>query len=148
MDAKYIQKAFLLSTTILLTLLTFSPVTEACNLFNWSDCDSGSSVIYCQEGDNCSLDRGTAIVSHNINSIEKERKFSMYIQDIVAYLLLFIGIVGVLYIIYAGFNILTSGGDEDKVKKSKTTIFHIFIGLLLIFLAYSIVKFVIGSGGT
>lgn len=148
MDAKHIQKAFLFSTTVILAFLTLSPVAEACNLFNWSDCDSSSSVIYCQEGDNCSLDRGTAIVSHNINSIEKDRRFSEYIQDVVAYLLLFIGIVGVLYIIYAGFNILTSGGEEDKVKKSKTTIFHVFIGLLLIFLAYSIVRFVIGRGGT
>lgn len=34
------------------------------------------------------------------------------------------------------------------MKKSKTTILHVFIGLVLIFLAFSIVKFVIGSGGT
>lgn len=34
------------------------------------------------------------------------------------------------------------------MKKSKATIFHVIIGLLLIFLAYSIVKFVIGSNGT
>lgn len=33
------------------------------------------------------------------------------------------------------------------MKKSKTTIFHVFIGLIIIFLAYSIVKFVIGSNG-
>lgn len=148
MDTRYIQKAFLLSTTLILTLIIFSPIAEACNLFNWSDCNNSDSVIYCNDGQDCSLDAGTAIVSHNIKSIEQNRRFSDYIQDVVAYLLLFIGIVGVLYIIYAGFNILTSGGDEDKVKKSKTTIFHVFIGLLLIFLAYSIVRFVIGSGGT
>gem|GEM_PF-6524452 len=148
MHTRYIQKAFLLSTTLIFTFLILSPVAEACNLFNWSDCNNSDSVIYCNNGQNCSLDAGTAIVSHNIKSIEQNRRFSDYIQDIVAYLLLFVGIVGVLYIIYAGFNILTSGGDEDKVKKSKTTIFHVFIGLLLIFLAYSIVRFVIGSGGT
>ncbi|MDP2103324.1 MAG: hypothetical protein Q8K26_00190, partial [Candidatus Gracilibacteria bacterium] len=105
MDAKYIQKAFLLSTTVFLTFLTLSPVAEACNLFNWSDCDSSDSVIYCNSGEDCSLDKGTQIVSNNINSIEKNKRFSEYIQDVVAYLLLFIGIVGVLYIIYAGFNI-------------------------------------------
>ena len=33
------------------------------------------------------------------------------------------------------------------MKKSKSTIFHVIIGLTLIFLAYSIVKFFIGAGG-
>lgn len=144
---------FLSVTTVLfVTFFSFSSIASACNLFNWSDCESSSSVNYCNSNDPasadyCSVDRGTQIVSGNINDIEKDRKFSVYIQDIIAYLLLFLGIVGVIYIIYAGFNVLTAAGDEDKVKKSKTTILHVFIGLILIFLAFSIVKFVIGAGG-
>jgi hypothetical protein len=110
-------------------------------------------VDYCNSSDPasakyCSLDRGTQIVSGNVNDIEKNRKFSVYIQDIIAYLLTVLGIAGVIYIIYAGFNIVTAGGDEDKVKKSKSTITHVIIGLLLIFLAASIVKFFIGANGS
>ena len=136
----------------LMAFLSFSSLASACNLFNWADCQSANYVNYCNSYDPasaqyCSLDRGTQIVSGNINDIEKNRKFSQYVQDIIAYLLMFLGIVGVIYIIYAGFNVLTAAGDEDKVKKSKTTIFHVFIGLLLIFLAYSIVRFFIGAGG-
>lgn len=90
------------------------PIASACSLFNWTDCETTSSVNYCNSSDPasanyCSLDRGTQIVSGNINSIEKDRKFSVYIQDIIAYLLMFLGIVGVIYIIYAGFNMLTAG---------------------------------------
>jgi hypothetical protein len=48
------------------------------------------------------------VVSGNINDIEKTKKFSVYVQDIIMYLLAFLGIVGVIYIIYAGFNILTA----------------------------------------
>lgn len=106
-----------------------------------------TSVIYCQPGDNCSLEKGSAIVKNDINNIEKDRKFSTLIQDIVAYLLAFLGIVGVLYLIYAGAKIVTSGGSDEDVKKSKTIIGHVLIGLVLIFLAYSIVRFVIGSNG-
>lgn len=147
-------KTYLLSViaVLLVAFFSFSPIASACNLFNWTDCESTSSVNYCNSNDPasakyCSLDRGTQIVSGNINSIEKSRPFSVWIQDVIAYLLLFLGIVGVIYIIYAGFHVLTAAGDEDKVKKSKTTILHVFIGLILIFLAFSIVKFVIGSGG-
>lgn len=130
----------------------FSPVS-ACNLFNWTDdCRWTNAVDYCNSNDPasakyCSLDRGTQIVSGNINDIEKNRRFSVWIQDVIAYLLVFLGIVGVLYIIYAGFNVLTAGGNDDKVKKGKATILHVFIGLVLIFLAYSIVKFIIGVNG-
>lgn len=88
------------------------------------------------------------MVKGNINDIITDRPFHVWIQDVIAYLLLFLGIVGVIYIIYAGFNVLTAAGNDDKVKKSKATIFHVFIGLLLIFLAFSIVKFFIGSNGT
>lgn len=144
-------KTYFLSVTALI-LVTLSSTTSACSLFNWTGCSSTTAVPYCDSNDPasakyCSLDRGTQIVSGNINDIEKTRKFSVFIQDIIAYLLMFLGIVGVIYIIYAGFNVLTAGGDEDKVKKGKSTIFHVFIGLVLIFLAYSIVKFFIGSGG-
>lgn len=131
----------------------FSPSASACNIFNWTDdCMWVNSVDYCNSNDPasskyCSLDRGTQVVSGNINNIEKDRKFSVWIQDVVAYLLVFLGIVGVLYIIYAGFNVLTAAGNDDKVKKGKATILHVFIGLVLIFLAFSIVKFIIGSNG-
>lgn len=99
---------------LLVALFSFSSLASACNLFNWTDCDSNSSVTYCNSNDPasakyCSLDRGTQVVSGNINDIEKNRKFSVYIQDIIAYLLAFLGIVGVVYIIYAGFNVLTAG---------------------------------------
>lgn len=136
---------------LFMILPSFSSTASAICLFGL-DCTNPGQINYCNSNDpasaqNCSLDKGTQIVSGNINDIEKNRKFSVYIQDVIAYLLIFLGIVGVIYIIYAGFNILTAGGDEDKVKKSKSTILHVFIGLILIFLAFSIVKFVIGTNG-
>lgn len=113
-----------------------------------TNCDDNTSVSYCRSGDtNCSLEAGTNSVKNGIPNIVTDRKFSVYIQDVVSYLLMFLGIVGVLYIIYAGFNVLTAGGDDDKLKKAKSTILHVTIGLLLIFLAYSIVQFVIGKNG-
>lgn len=53
----------------------------------------------------------------------------------------FLGIVTVLLIIYAGWLILTSGGDEEKLKKAKSTVLYIFIGLFLIVASYSLFNF-------
>ncbi|MGB2111306.1 MAG: hypothetical protein ACPHY8_05780 [Patescibacteria group bacterium] len=46
--------------------------------------------------------------------------------------------------IYAGFNILTAAGDDEKVSNSKKTITYVAIGLLIMFLAYSIIGFIFG----
>lgn len=38
---------------------------------------------------------------------------------------------------------LTAGGDEEKVKKGRTILIQVGIGLIVIFLANSIVQFVL-----
>ena len=58
-------------------------------------------------------------------------------------------IIGLLYFIavafalYGGFLILTAGGEEDRVKKWKTTLIQAVIGLIVIFLASQIISWVI-----
>lgn len=61
--------------------------------------------------------------------------------SVVNYLNGFLGIVTVLLIIYAGWLVLTSGGDDEKLKKAKGTVKYIFIGLLLIVVSYSLFNF-------
>lgn len=39
---------------------------------------------------------------------------------------------------------MTSSGDDEKVKKAKGTVKFVLAGLVLIFLAYSIIRFVVG----
>lgn len=62
-------------------------------------------------------------------------------------------VVGLLYFIavafalYAGFQILTAGGDEDKVKSGKTTLINAVIGLIVIFLASQIVTWIVNLAG-
>lgn len=62
-------------------------------------------IRYC-DGDECGLDEGIDIIKDGITDLETDRTASEYIQDIVIYILSFVTIVGVLYIIYAGFMIL------------------------------------------
>ncbi|MDD3646128.1 MAG: TrbC/VirB2 family protein [Candidatus Gracilibacteria bacterium] len=118
---------------------------------NFSGVDAGSIFsigedaklqVDCAGDDDCDLKGGIEKVKNTVNDIEKDRKFSQYVQDVIQYILGFISLVAVIYIIYAGFMILIGAGDEDKLKKSKQTILYVIIGIVLIWLAYSIVAFI------
>lgn len=125
-------------------LLSFSLYTIAAQASWVSDIftDSNPTTPYCQD-DECSLESGITVMKAWINDIEKDRKASTYVQDIIKYVLWFVTLLGVIYIIYSWFQIMISAWAEDKVKKSKTTIFYIFMWIVLIWLAYPIVNFML-----
>jgi type IV secretory pathway VirB2 component (pilin) len=57
----------------------------------------------------------------------------------------FITLIAVLYVLWAGFQILTAGGDEEKVKKGRTTIIQVVIGIVIMWLAYALVKWIMSA---
>lgn len=65
------------------------------------------------------------------------------VQNLMDRALLFLSIMAVLYAIWGGFQIITAGGDEEKVKKGRTIIIQVVIGIIVIWLARSIVTWVI-----
>lgn len=65
------------------------------------------------------------------------------IQNLIGNAMLFLGIIAVIYGLYGGFLMLTAGGEDDKVKKGKTILIQVGIGLVVIFLANSIVQWVL-----
>lgn len=67
------------------------------------------------------------------------------VQKLVGNAMLFLGIVAVLYGIWGGFLMVTAGGDEEKVKKGRTILVQVAIGLVVIFIANSIVQFVLSK---
>lgn len=67
------------------------------------------------------------------------------VQTLVGRFMTFLAIIALLYLLWGGFNILTAGGDEEKVKKGKTVIIQACIGLVVIYLANSFVQFILGE---
>jgi hypothetical protein len=57
--------------------------------------------------------------------------------------MLYTSLVALAYGVWAGFQILTAGGDEEKVKKGRTIIIQVIIGIVVIVLAGSIVKWIV-----
>lgn len=60
------------------------------------------------------------------------------ITNIIAW---FGGVLAVIFIVYAGFLYVTSGGDSGKVKTAKDIILYSAVGLVVIVMARSIVIF-------
>jgi hypothetical protein len=52
------------------------------------------------------------------------------------------GSLAILFIIYGGIMILTAYGNDEKVKKGRTTVQYAIVGLLISILAYAIVTIV------
>lgn len=67
------------------------------------------------------------------------------IQVLIANAITFLYLIAVVYALWGWFNILTAGGDEEKVKKGKTVLIQAAIGLVVIFLASSIVQWIVTS---
>ncbi len=65
------------------------------------------------------------------------------VQKLIGNAMVFLWILGVCYGIWGGFQIITAGGDEEKVKKGRTIIIQVVIGLVVIFLANSIIQWVL-----
>ena len=87
------------------------------------------------------IDFGGSRVDPNIKGAQDTADSA--VQRLVGNVLLFLAIVAVLYGIYGGFLMVTAGGDEEKVKKGRTIIFQVLIGLVVIFLANSIVQWLL-----
>lgn len=60
-------------------------------------------------------------------------------------ILLFAGILAVIYLVISGVTYVTAGGDTAKAEKGRTGIVNAIIGLVIISAAYIIVRFVGGA---
>ena len=61
------------------------------------------------------------------------------------YFLQFLGLVGLLMIVYAGVKMVTSGGNEDAKRSGQKILLYVGVGLIVIFLAYAFIVWIIGS---
>jgi len=67
------------------------------------------------------------------------------INSLLSWLLWFLALVAVIFAIYAGFQILTAWGDEEKVKKGKTTLINALLGLFVIWISWALVSWIFSS---
>ncbi|MFA6588298.1 MAG: pilin [Patescibacteria group bacterium] len=65
------------------------------------------------------------------------------VLNVITFVLGLLGLIAVVFILYAGFIWMTAGGNEDKVDKAKQIISSASVGLVIVLLAWAIVNFVL-----
>lgn len=83
--------------------------------------------------------------------IDAARDGTLYesVVSIINYLLLFLGLLLLAFIIYAGVLIISSNGDDEALTKGRTIIIYALVGVIIIVLSYTIVNFItdVATGG-
>jgi len=78
------------------------------------------------------------------------KTLDVVIKGWMAYLVWFLYLIAIIMMIYGGFNILTAAWDEEKVKKGKTILMQAVGWLIVVFIANSVISWLItglfGSG--
>lgn len=66
------------------------------------------------------------------------------ILRVLNYFLGFAGLIAVAFVIFAGFLMLTAGGNDDQVGRGKTILIWAAGGIIVILLSWALVQFVAG----
>ncbi|MBR5939150.1 hypothetical protein IKZ77_01195 [Candidatus Saccharibacteria bacterium] len=77
-----------------------------------------------------------------------EDQLPTLIRNIISAVIGVAGLVAVCFIVYGGYQYMTSSGDSGKTQKAKNTILYAAIGLAVCVLSYAIVNFAIGMWET
>ena len=107
-----------------LTPLTAPSVTQAAS--KDAACTGFSEVL----GDSCGGNGG----ENDINST---------IVTVINILSIVVGIMSVIMIIIAGMKYITASGDPGSIKSARNTIIYALVGIAIVALAQTIVKFVV-----
>ena len=67
------------------------------------------------------------------------------IANIIKAILGLLGIIFIALMVYAGFMWMTAAGNEDRIKKAKTTIAAAIVGVAIVLAAFLITTFVIDA---
>ncbi len=133
-----------LAISIILSAILWIPASYASSCwFDWAQpwCNNWE-IQYCTNG-SCTLSGGLIVTDNASQGLFTKKTIAQYSQDVVKYLLGFITLIWVIYVIYAGFQIMTGAWDDEKMKKARQTIIYVLIGIIIMWLAYAIISLII-----
>lgn len=78
----------------------------------------------------------------NIDNPVNENTLGDVLSNVIFALLLFAGAVAVLFLIIGGFRYVISTGNPEQVEGAKKTILYAILGLIIIFVAFVLVRLI------
>lgn len=89
------------------------------------------------------IDFGWDNVSDDLKSSDKDISLVVVIQNIVEYLIWLLYLIAIIFGLYSWVIILTASWEEERVKKWKSIMINVVLGLIVIFLSSVIINWVI-----
>lgn len=75
----------------------------------------------------------------------KDLGFGNLVGTIIGWFLTIAALVAFIYLLVAGFQYITAGGDAAKAQAARTGIVNALIGIIVILVAYVVLRYVGGS---
>ncbi len=113
-------------------LVSLVPASSSANTFNDGVC----------QGVNTVLNSDGSVSSDSDCTGDGDNQLAALINKVINLFSIIVGAVSVLMIIYGGFKYITSGGSDDGTKAAKNTILYALVGLVIVLISQTIVKFV------
>ncbi len=85
------------------------------------------------------MDWGSCVTAEGVATLSC---LPIVFSNIVDWAIKLAGVVAVFFIIFAGFKFLTSGGDPKQVEGARKTLTYAIAGLIVVFLAFAIIKLI------
>ena len=123
------NKTILISILFLLSLLLIIPIVKAQDV---SDTLNGLN----KTANEVKAFKDSTSVTNYSNFLQTKT------GQIIGIVLSFIGVLFLILMIYAGISWMTANGNQEKVNKAKDLMINAIIGIIIIFAAYAITKFV------
>ena len=89
-----------------------------------------------------SVNQGLNLPGLNVlfgSGLAQEKTLPDLIVSVIQLMLLFAGIIAVLFIIIGGYYYITAQGNEEQSEKGRKTLVNAIIGIILIILSYTII---------
>jgi len=128
----YCKKTTILAIGLFLVVFLFLNITPALAQLDVPGSDTKTQDIYGLQ----QIDQTIALSGSDIRLI---------IARVIRAVLGLLGIIAIVLMIYAGYLIMTSGGNEEKIQMGKKTLINTTIGLAIILSSFAIVQFVINA---
>ena len=98
-----------------------------------------------QEGHAAQLLLNKAGCEGGYNTNPEESSLTVIIAKMIRNVFALLGILMVVYTVWAGFKWMTAAGDSGQVDEAKNMLKNAVIGMAIMLMAFSIAQFVVGS---
>lgn len=65
--------------------------------------------------------------------------------NVINVLLVWAGVVAILFVIFGGFRYMVSMGNAESIDKARQTVLYAILGLIIVFLSYLIVRYLMND---